>query len=59
MPPEMNINISTFTKETEIGRKKAKKEQGRKRIRKDGREKHKHYYSPRNQNNLVSIYHKQ
>ena len=29
MPPEMNVNISTFAKETEIGRKKTKEEQGR------------------------------
>lgn len=58
MPPEININISAFTKETEVGRKEAKKEQGE-RIRKERREKHKHYYSSRNQNNLVSIYHKQ
>jgi hypothetical protein len=59
MPPEMNINFSTFTKRTAIGRKKATKEQGREGIRKEGREKYKHSYPSRNQNKLVSISHKQ
>lgn len=59
MPPEMNINISSFTKRIEIGRKKAKKGQGREEIGKEGRENHKHYYASRNQNKLVPVYHKQ
>lgn len=57
MPPGMNINFSTFTKRTEIGRKKLRKEQGREDIWKEGRKKIL-FYASRNQNKLVSIYHK-